>query len=187
MQNWNRCHTKPLDKQAFTIYNLRNNIDMIHGYHRQLLYLYEPSNWNRWITFYFIERNWITDSQHYSKHIFHVFRVIPIVRKMATLLLPTKWWTAYTHILHNLPWYSCRNPWEVDQFTHVCRDRSCPESIRCCRQCVIPLVWCQSVFDGWVLAEWLGRWLQHWAASGVFKIPELPVRHRHSPHEAIRS
>ena len=40
----------------------------------------------------------------------------------------------------------------------------------CCSQCVIPLSWCQSVFDGWVMAEWLRRWLQQWAARGVSKI-----------------
>ena len=27
-----------------------------------------------------------------------------------------------------------------------------------------------SVFDGWVMVEWLGRWLQQWAARGVSKI-----------------
>ena len=47
-------------------------------------------------------------------------------------------------------------------------NRSCPESTSCCRQCVIPLSWCQLVFDGWVMVEWLWRWLQQWAARGVF-------------------
>ena len=36
-------------------------------------------------------------------------------------------------------------------------NRSCPKPTRCCSECVIPLSWCQSVFDGWVMAEWLGR------------------------------
>ena len=41
-------------------------------------------------------------------------------------------------------------------------NRSWPESTRYCSQCVIPLSWCQSVSDGWVMAEWLRRWLQQW-------------------------
>ena len=66
-------------------------------------------------------------------------------------------------------------------------NRSCPESTHCCSQYVIPLSWCQSVFDGWVVAEWLGHWLQQWAATGVSKILGSPVRHWHPPHEAILS
>ena len=66
-------------------------------------------------------------------------------------------------------------------------NRSCPESTRCCGQCVIPLSWCQSVFDGWVMAEWLGRWLQQWVAWGASEILGFPVRYWHPPHEAIRS
>ena len=65
------------------------------------------------------------------------------------------------------------------------KNRSCPESTRCCSQCVIPLCWCQSVFDRWVMAEWLGHWLQQWAASRVSKILVSPVCHWHQPHEAI--
>ena len=38
-------------------------------------------------------------------------------------------------------------------------NRFCPELTRCCSQCVILLSWYQSVFDGWVMAEWLRRWL----------------------------
>ena len=44
-----------------------------------------------------------------------------------------------------------------------------------------------SVYDGWDIARWLGRWLQQWAATGVFKILGSPVRHGHPSHEAIRS
>ena len=40
---------------------------------------------------------------------------------------------------------------------------------------------------GWVMAEWLERWLQQWAARGVSKILVSPVRYWHPPHEAIRS
>ena len=47
---------------------------------------------------------------------------------------------------------------------------SCPESTRFCSQCVMPLSWCQFVLDGWVMAEWLGRRLQQWAAKGVSMI-----------------
>ena len=36
-------------------------------------------------------------------------------------------------------------------------NRPCPESTRCCFQWVIQLSWCQTVFDGWVMAEWLAR------------------------------
>ena len=32
-------------------------------------------------------------------------------------------------------------------------------------------------FDGWVMPEWLGRWLQQWAARGV---SEILGSHRHS-------
>ena len=46
-------------------------------------------------------------------------------------------------------------------------NRSWPESIRSCSQCVIPLCWCHSVLDGWVMAGWLRRWLQQCAARGV--------------------
>ena len=63
-------------------------------------------------------------------------------------------------------------------------NRSCPESTRCCSQCVLPLSWCQSVLDGWVMAEWLRRWLKQWAARGVSKILGSPVQHWHPPHEA---
>ena len=31
-------------------------------------------------------------------------------------------------------------------------NRPCPESTHCCSQCVIPLSWCQSVLDGWVVS-----------------------------------
>ena len=65
--------------------------------------------------------------------------------------------------------------------------RSCPESARCCRNCVITLSWCQSDFDGWGMAKWLIRWLQQWAARDVYTILGSPVRHRHPPDEAIRS
>ena len=41
-------------------------------------------------------------------------------------------------------------------------------------------------FDGF-MAEWLGRWLQQWAARGVFKILRFPARYWHPPYEAIRS
>ena len=66
-------------------------------------------------------------------------------------------------------------------------NRSCPESTHCCSQCVIPLSWCQSVFDGWVMAEWLRRWLQQWVARGVSEIMVFQVQHWHPPHEAICS
>ena len=36
-------------------------------------------------------------------------------------------------------------------------NRSCPESTRC-SQCMIPLSWRQSVFDGWTMAQWLTHW-----------------------------
>ena len=45
----------------------------------------------------------------------------------------------------------------------------------------------QSVFDGWVMAEWLRRWLHQYAARGVSKILGSPVQHCHPPDEAIRS
>ena len=34
--------------------------------------------------------------------------------------------------------------------------RSRPESAPSCAECVILYGWCQSVFYGWVMAEWLG-------------------------------
>ena len=37
-------------------------------------------------------------------------------------------------------------------------------------KCVIPLSWCQSVFDGWVMAEWLSRWPLLWVAKYVSEI-----------------
>ena len=62
--------------------------------------------------------------------------------------------------------------------------RSCPESTRYCSQCVIPLNWCQSVFDWWVMAEWLEPWLQQWAARGVSKILGSLVRYWHPPQSS---
>ena len=37
-------------------------------------------------------------------------------------------------------------------------------------------------FDGWVMAEWLGRWTHQWAAEGVFEI----VRNWVPTRDAIR-
>ena len=66
-------------------------------------------------------------------------------------------------------------------------NRSCPESTCCWSKCVIPLSWCQSVFDEFVMAEWFRCWLYQSAARGVSKILGSPVQHWHIPHEAIRS
>ena len=60
------------------------------------------------------------------------------------------------------------------------------------RLAVVDNVWYRSAganpfFDRWVMAEWLGRWLQQWGAKGVTKILEFTVQHWHPPHEAIRS
>ena len=60
-----------------------------------------------------------------------------------------------------------------------------PESTRYCSQCVIPLSWCQCVCDGWVMADWLRRWLQQCAARGVCKIMGCSVQHWHPPHNSL--
>ena len=44
--------------------------------------------------------------------------------------------------------------------------RSCSESTRCCSMCdTVQLGPIR--FDGWVMAEWLGRWTQQWVVEGV--------------------
>ena len=64
-------------------------------------------------------------------------------------------------------------------------NHSSPESTRYCSQCVIPLSWCQCVIDGWVMADWLRRWLQQCAARGACKIMGWSVQHWHSPHNSL--
>ena len=63
---------------------------------------------------------------------------------------------------------------------------SSPGSTRCCSRGMIPLSWCQSVFDGWVMAERLARWLQQWEVKGVSKIPLLPVHGDFSHASSIK-
>ena len=47
--------------------------------------------------------------------------------------------------------------------------------ITVCCGCLIPLSWYQSVFDGWVMAEWLARWPQQCVARDVSEFLESPV------------
>ena len=46
---------------------------------------------------------------------------------------------------------------------------SCPELTRCYDRCVVQLVQCQFVIDGWVKAEWLARWAQQMVAIGCVR------------------
>ena len=43
----------------------------------------------------------------------------------------------------------------------------------------------QSVFDGWVIAQWLARWPQQWWGN-VSEILQPPVRSWHPDHEAMK-
>ena len=83
---------------------------------------------------------------------------------------------------------SCKNIYTtMPGVSNPVENRSCPQSTRCSSKYVILPSCCQSVFDGYVIAEWLRHCFQQWGAMGVSEILGFPVQHWHPPHEAIRS